>query len=614
MCGIVGILGAADVVDRLMDGLSRLEYRGYDSAGIAVMTPEAGLQTRRASGKLSSLRGLLNDHRIAGTAGIGHTRWATHGAPTQRNAHPHRAGPVTVVHNGIIENYAELRGDLQQRGVRFTSDTDTEVVAQLCAETLDQGGDPIEAVAETLERLSGAYALAFLFEDQPELMIAARRGSPLALGYGDAAPDGTCEMFVGSDALALAPFTQNVCFLEEGDLAVITRRRTVIRDRDGQEVVRAVQTLPEEDWRVEKGPFRHFMAKEIHEQPESLSRALTQFADHHAGGLRPILSGIDLASVDRVILVACGTSHYACLSGKYWLEQFAGLPVEVDIASEYRYRQPAFSGRELAVFVSQSGETADTLAAMSHLRGRVATRLAVVNVPTSSMAREADGMLEILAGPEIGVASTKAFTGQLLALAALAMAMGKARGRICAEAERALVTELSALPRLVRDVLELEPVIARQAEATAKASTALFLGRGPSYPIALEGALKMKEVSYITAEGYPAGELKHGPIAQVDKDVPVVVLAPRDALFDKTLTNAEEVAARGGRVVIVSDAALDGRQGASGFDHIRLPDLPPSVAPVGLAVVMQLLAYHVAVCKGTDVDQPRNLAKSVTVE
>lgn len=614
MCGIVGILGAADVVDRLMDGLSRLEYRGYDSAGIAVMTPEAGLQTRRASGKLSSLRGLLNEQTVVGTAGIGHTRWATHGAPTHRNAHPHRAGPVTVVHNGIIENYAELRGDLQQRGARFTSDTDTEVVAQLCAETLDQGGDPTQAVAATLERLSGAYALAFLFEDQPELMIAARRGSPLALGYGDAAPDGTCEMFVGSDALALAPFTQNVCYLEEGDLAVITRRRTVIRDREGQEVVRAVQILPEEAWRVEKGPFRHFMAKEIHEQPESLSRALAQFADHHAGVLRPILSGIDLASVDRVILVACGTSHYACLSAKYWLEQFAGLPVEVDIASEYRYRQPAFNGRELAVFVSQSGETADTLAAMSHLRGRVATRLAVVNVPTSSMAREADGMLEILAGPEIGVASTKAFTGQLLALAALAMAMGKARGRIDPEAERALVTELSTLPRLVRDVLELEPVIARQAEAMAKASTALFLGRGPSYPIALEGALKMKEISYITAEGYPAGELKHGPIALVDKDVPVVVLAPRDALFDKTLSNAEEVAARGGRVVIVSDAALDGRRGATDFDHIRLPDLPPSVAPVGLAVVMQLLAYHVAVSKDTDVDQPRNLAKSVTVE
>lgn len=612
MCGIVGILGCSDVTDRLLDGLGRLEYRGYDSSGIAVLS-EGKLEVRRAVGKLAALRERLEQAPVSGSVGIGHTRWATHGAPTEDNAHPHRSGPVTVIHNGIIENYATLRAELEAEGRVFNSATDTEVVAQLCCKFVEIGDTPDTAVQKTLSQLIGAYALAFLFDDSPEEMIVARCGSPLAIGYGAPESDGTFEMFVGSDALALAPFTARVSYLEDGDMAVLTLSRVLIRDLDGAEVTREIREIPAGNLSVDKGPYRHFMAKEIHEQPESLARGLLGLVDHHSERLLPILKDVDFTQADRVILVACGTAHYACHIAKYWIESLAGLPVEIEVASEFRYRDVALSGREIAIFVSQSGETADTLAALRHLENRVAHRIAVINVPTSSIAREADHVLEISAGPEIGVASTKAFTSQLLCLAAIALRAGVLRGRIDATREQKLVENLVAAPRLVAEVLRLEGDIQALSREIVGARDVLFLGRGAFYPLALEAALKLKEITYIHAEGYAAGELKHGPIALVDEAVPVIVFAPSGAHFNKTMSNAEEVAARGGRLFLISDRdALIGTK--TPVHALKMPDMSETWAPIIYAVVAQLFAYHVAVLKGTDVDQPRNLAKSVTVE
>ncbi len=613
MCGIIGILGKEDVTARLVDGLARLEYRVYDSAGIAVLS-SGNVTVRRAVGKLDALRLRLRAEPIAGHVGIGHTRWATHGAPTEENAHPHRTGPVTVVHNGIIENYAEIRTELEADGHIFSSQTDTEVVSQLCARFCEAGDTAEVAVQNALARLKGAYALAFLFADAPDTLVVARFGSPLAIGYGAAEPDGTFEMFVGSDAIALAPFTSRISYLEDGDMAVLNRSRVVIRDNSGAEVTREIREIPIDALVVDKGPYRHFMAKEIHEQPESLARGLRGLVDHHNERLMPILDGVDFAAADRVILIACGTAHYACHIAKYWIESLASIPVEVEIASEYRYRDLALSGREIAVFVSQSGETADTLAALKHLRGRVAHRIAVINAPTSSIAREADHILDINAGPEIGVASTKAFTSQLLCLGAIAIRAGAVRGYLDALGEKNLIQGLAALPRLVTDVLRIEGEIEVLAKEISSARDVLFLGRGAFFPLALEAALKLKEISYIHAEGYAAGELKHGPIALVDEAVPVVVFAPSDRHFDKTVSNAEEVAARGGILVLVSDQTI-AVSGSSVTRHaLKMPKTPDTWAPIVYAVVAQLLAYHVAVLKGTDVDQPRNLAKCVTVE
>ena len=613
MCGIVGIVGNAPVSGRLLEGLERLEYRGYDSAGLAIMT-ERGPALRRSIGKLASLRSVLGGDPTEGKVGIGHTRWATHGAPTQLNAHPHRAGSVTVVHNGIIENYAKLRNELEADGVLFHSQTDSEVVAALCDCFIRRGESPLEAVRKTLAKLDGAYALAFLFDDAPDQMIAVRLGSPLVIGYGTLTAEGEVEMFVGSDAIALAPFTNQISYLEDGDVAVLDRRRVVIEDKAGTEVVREVSEIQTGALSVDKGSHRHFMAKEIHEQPDSLRRALSDLVDHRDRTLKPLLEEIDFADVDRVLLVACGTAHYACHIAKYWMEDFAHLPVEIEIASEFRYRNIALSGREVAIFVSQSGETADTLAALKHMRGRVAHQVAVVNVPTSSIAREADHVVELQAGPEIGVASTKAFTGQLVCLAAVALAAGRQRGQISQADEKTLLTDLTALPQSIIDVLAHEASIQEIAKGLCEASDVLFLGRGAMYPLALEAALKLKEISYIHAEGYAAGELKHGPIALIDQTVPVVVFAPTDGHFEKLVSNGQEVAARGGRLIWVTDSVgaskLTGGEGAV----LELPTPSAAWAPIVYAIVAQLMAYHVAVLKGTDVDQPRNLAKSVTVE
>ena len=613
MCGIVGIVGNAPVSGRLLEGLERLEYRGYDSAGLAIMT-ERGPALRRSIGKLASLRSVLGGDPTEGKVGIGHTRWATHGAPTQLNAHPHRAGSVTVVHNGIIENYAKLRNELEADGVLFRSQTDSEVVAALCDCFIRRGESPLEAVRKTLAKLDGAYALAFLFDDAPDQMIAVRLGSPLVIGYGTLTAEGEVEMFVGSDAIALAPFTNQISYLEDGDVAVLDRRRVVIEDKAGTEVVREVSEIQTGALSVDKGSHRHFMAKEIHEQPDSLRRALSELVDHRDRTLKPLLEEIDFADVDRVLLVACGTAHYACHIAKYWMEDFAHLPVEIEIASEFRYRNIALSGREVAIFVSQSGETADTLAALKHMRGRVAHQVAVVNVPTSSIAREADHVVELQAGPEIGVASTKAFTGQLVCLAAVALAAGRQRGQISQADEKTLLTDLTALPQSIIDVLAHEASIQEIAKGLCEASDVLFLGRGAMYPLALEAALKLKEISYIHAEGYAAGELKHGPIALIDQTVPVVVFAPTDGHFEKLVSNGQEVAARGGRLIWVTDSVGASRLTDGEGAVLELPTPSAAWAPIVYAIVAQLMAYHVAVLKGTDVDQPRNLAKSVTVE
>ena len=606
MCGIVGILGGHEAAPQLLEALKRLEYRGYDSAGIA--TVNAGrLDRRRATGKLVNLADLLVHAPLAGKAGIGHTRWATHGAPTEVNAHPHRSGPVAVVHNGIIENFRALREELTAAGYAFESETDTEAVAVLVRREMDRGLPPRAAAAAAIARLQGAFALCLLFEGEDDLIIAARKGSPLALGRAEG------EAYVGSDAIALAPFAARITYLEEGDRAEVTRAGFTIFDAAGRQVVRPESEIAPGAALADKGNYRHFMAKEIDEQPGILADALARAVDPGRARLN-LPRGMDFAGVSRLTLVACGTAHYACMVAKYWFEQLAGLPVDVDIASEFRYREPVLDGTGWAVFVSQSGETADTLAALRHARGKVGQTVAVINVPTSSIAREADLVMPIGAGPEIGVASTKAFTCQLLALALLALKAGADRGRIDAATLARHLADLATLPGLAHQVLARDGSIARLAAEIAAARDVLFMGRGALFPIALEGALKLKEISYIHAEGQAAGELKHGPIALIDPAVPVIVLAPHDGLYDKTVSNMHEVMARGGRVVLVSDSeGLEGA-GAGIWAQIAMPRVPALLAPILYALPMQMLAYHAAVAKGTDVDQPRNLAKSVTVE
>ena len=606
MCGIVAILGRHEVGPLILESLKRLEYRGYDSAGIATVQ-DGKLSRRRAVGKLIALSDLLVQDPIRGQAGIGHTRWATHGEPSERNAHPHQAGRVAVVHNGIIENYRALRAELEADGRAFETQTDTEAVAQLCDRELARGKSPLDAARATIARLEGAYALCFLFEGEDDLLIAARRGSPLAIGFGDG------EIFVGSDALALAPLTHRVSYLEEGDLAVLTRSSAKVFDAAGVPVRRAKHQLAPENVFADKGPYKHFMAKEMHEQPSVLADALARYLtpDRSAAA---IPAGLDFAACDRIVLVACGTAHYACHVARYWFETHARLPVEIEVASEFRYREPPLDPRTLGIFVSQSGETADTLAALRYVKDQGSPTAAVVNVETSTIAREAGTVLPILAGPEIGVASTKAFTCQLAVLACLAIAAGRQRGILDAEAEARLAASLATAPGLLAQALALEPQVAEIARELARAQDVLFLGRGPMYPLALEGALKLKEISYIHAEGYASGELKHGPIALVDGRVPVIVLAPSDALFDKTVSNMQEVMARDGRVLLVSDAAGIAHAGKGAWHTLAMPATDPFVAPIVYAAPAQLIAYHVAIQKGTDVDQPRNLAKSVTVE
>jgi glucosamine--fructose-6-phosphate aminotransferase (isomerizing) len=604
MCGIIGILGTHEVAPLLVESLKRLEYRGYDSAGIATVGDDGRLDRRRAVGKLHNLSDLLVHEPLAGHAGIGHTRWATHGPATTRNAHPHRAGRVSVVHNGIIENFRELRAELAAEGRVPESDTDTELVAMLVEGRLAAGATPAEAVEATLQRLHGAYALLFLFEEQGDLMIAARKGSPLAIGHGEG------EMFVGSDAIALASLTGRLTYLEEGDWAVVTRAGAEIRDARGHLANRAVRQIAADAGAVDKGGHRHFMSKEIAEQPARLTDAL----DHLLDGDRIALPEMDLSGIDRVSLVACGTASYATMVAKHWLEQLAGLPCDVDVASEFRYREPPIPPRTLALLVSQSGETADTLAALRFLRDRAASILSVTNVAESSIARESDVALPIHAGREVGVASTKAFSCQLMVLAVLALEAARQRGRLDDRTLAERLASLRRVPGLVNQALALGDECHRIAAQLAEARDVLFLGRGRMFPLALEGALKLKEISYIHAEAYASGELKHGPIALVDKAVPVVVMAPHDELFDKTVSNMQEVMARGGPVLLVTDRAGARVAGEGAWETLVLPDVEPLWAPILYAVPAQLLAYHAAVAKGTDVDQPRNLAKSVTVE
>jgi glucosamine--fructose-6-phosphate aminotransferase (isomerizing) len=604
MCGIVGILGDHEAAPTLVEALKRLEYRGYDSAGIATVH-QGRLDRRRAVGKLVNLSDLLVHDPLPGKAGIGHTRWATHGAPSELNAHPHRSGPVAVVHNGIIENFKALREDLAAKGYNTETETDTETVSLLCQSFLDQGLAPRDAAEQTVARLEGAYALAFLFDGEEDLIIAARKGSPLAVGHGDG------EMFLGSDAIALAPLTDRITYLEEGDFAVLTRAGVEIRDAKGNRANREIRTIQIDTAAVEKGGHKHFMAKEIAEQPTVLANA----AGHYLAGDRLNLpeSVPDFAEVDRIVMVACGTAFYACLTAKYWIERLAGIPVEVDIASEYRYRTPPIGPRTLAIFVSQSGETADTLAALRYAADK-ARVLSVVNAPESSIARESDVALPILAGAEIGVASTKAFSCQLFVLLALALRAASDRGRITPADLKDHIATLRALPGLMSQALATSDTIRAASRQLAEAQDILFLGRGQMYPLALEGALKLKEISYIHAEGYASGELKHGPIALIDRTVPVIVMAPQDALFDKTVSNMQEVMARGGQIYLVSDRKGAKTAGDGTKAIIEMPEVPDLIAPILYAVPAQLLAYHTAVAKGTDVDQPRNLAKSVTVE
>ena len=605
MCGIVGVLGDHEVAPILVEALKRLEYRGYDSAGIA--TVHGGhLDRRRAVGKLVNLSDLLVHEPLRGKSGIGHTRWATHGAPTVANAHPHQAGRVAVVHNGIIENYRELREDLAAQGIGFTTDTDTETIALLCEHLLDTGLAPRAAARETLRRLDGAFALAFLFDGEEDLIVAARKGSPLAVGFGDG------EMFVGSDAIALAPMTDRVAYLDEGDYAFVTRDGAQIFDEEDRPANREIRKISAQATQIDKGGHKHFMAKEVFEQPVVLAECLAHYSK---GDQVAIPEGtVDFSQTDRLILVACGTAHYACLVAKYWFEQLAGLPCDVDIASEFRYREPPVSDRATALFVSQSGETADTLAALRYCAGKADRILSVVNVPESSIARESDLALPILAGVEVGVASTKAFVCQLAVLANLAILAARQKGRIDAAREAELLATLRGLPGLVNHALALEDQIKRHTGALSRAQTVLFLGRGAMFPLALEGALKLKEISYIHAEGYASGELKHGPIALVDKTVPVVVMAPTDALFDKTVSNMQEVMAREGQVWLVTDAAGSSMAREGVWQTLVMPNVDPLFAPILYSIPAQLIAYHTAVHKGTDVDQPRNLAKSVTVE
>jgi glutamine---fructose-6-phosphate transaminase (isomerizing) len=608
MCGIIGIIGREPVAPLLIDALKRLEYRGYDSAGVATL--EHGVLTRRrAEGKLKNLEQRLAREPLSGTIGIGHTRWATHGRPNETNAHPHATDVVAVVHNGIIENFSELRRELEGKGAKFATETDSEVIAHLVSDQIKQGRSPVEAVEASLPRLRGAFALAFLFSGEDNLLIGARKGSPLAIGFGDGA------MYIGSDAIALAPFTDTVSYLEDGDCAVVHRNSAEIHDAKGETVHRDVLKSQASVMLIDKGNHRHFMAKEIHEQPEVVGHTLAHYLDMVAGRVAlPMALPFDFRALKRVSIAACGTAYYAGMVARYWFERFAHLPVEVDIASEFRYREVPLDPGALAIFISQSGETADTLASLRYAREHGQHVLSIVNVPTSTIARESDVVMPTLAGPEIGVASTKAFTCQLAALASLAIAAGRARGVLSESDERQLVHALIEVPRHLTAALALEPQIEHLARDLAKCHDVLYLGRGTSYPIALEGALKLKEISYIHAEGYAAGELKHGPIALIDETMPVVVIAPHDGVFDKTVSNMQEVAARGGRLILVSDAKGAAAAGGQSVATLTMPTVPAAVGPLVYAVPVQLLAYHTAVALGTDVDQPRNLAKSVTVE
>ncbi len=607
MCGIVGILGREAVADQLVDALKRLEYRGYDSAGVATL--EGGkLTRRRAEGKLKNLEKRLRDEPLAGTSGIGHTRWATHGRPTENNAHPHATEQVAVVHNGIIENYRELRAQLEKEGAKFVTQTDTEAVAHLVSREIKKGLSPADAVAATLPQLRGAFALAFLFAGKDDLLIGARKGSPLAIGYGDG------EMYLGSDAIALAPFTDTISYLEDGDWVELNHKGAAVHDAGNRAVKRQVLKSSASSVLIDKGNHRHFMAKEIHEQPEVVGHTLAHYLDMANERIDLPKLPFDPANLKRISISACGTAYYAGLVAKYWFERYARLPVEIDVASEFRYREAPMNEGDLAIFVSQSGETADTLASLRYAKEQKQHVVSVVNVPTSTIARESDVVLPTLAGPEIGVASTKAFTCQLAVLACFAIAMGRARGVLSEKQEQELVHALIEVPRHMAQALTLEPQIEALARDLAKCKDVLYLGRGTSYPLALEGALKLKEISYIHAEGYAAGELKHGPIALIDETMPVIVIAPHDRVFEKTVSNMQEVAARGGRIILVTDAKGVAAAPVDSMLTLTLPDVPETITPLIYALPVQLIAYHTAVTIGTDVDQPRNLAKSVTVE
>lgn len=608
MCGIVGILGRGPVAEHLVDSLKRLEYRGYDSAGIATLEGDH-LERRRAEGKLKNLEARLNAAPLSGRTGIGHTRWATHGRPTENNAHPHATERVAVVHNGIIENFRELRERLEKKGTVFKTETDTEIVLHLVDDLLKQGVTPVEAVRTALQQLRGAFALGFIFAGDQNLMIGARNGPPLAIGYGEG------EMFLGSDAIALGPFTDTIAYLEDGDWVVLTRAGATIYDKENNPVRRDAHKHSAAASLVDKANFRHFMAKEIHEQPEVVGHTLARYIDMATERVAlPAKLPFDFNEIRRISITACGTASYAGYIGKYWFERLARIPVELDVASEFRYREPPVDKGDLALFISQSGETADTLAALRYAKSQGLHTLSVVNVPTSTIARESETVLPTLAGPEIGVASTKAFTCQLMVLATLAIAAGKARGTLSDADEAKLVHGLVEIPRLMTAALTTEPQIEKLARDISKSADVLYLGRGTSYPLALEGALKLKEISYIHAEGYAAGELKHGPIALIDENMPVVVIAPYDQVFEKTVSNMQEVAARGGGIILMTDAQGAAEATIQSLVTIVLPDMGAIFAPMVYAIPVQLLAYHTAVVMGTDVDQPRNLAKSVTVE
>ena len=607
MCGIIGIVSEQPVAERLVDGLRRMEYRGYDSAGVCTIQ-DGALVRRRAEGKLFNLSVELEKNDAPGSVGIAHTRWATHGAPTAANAHPHATDHVALVHNGIIENFKPLREGLEAKGRKFESETDSEVVAHLVSDRIEAGDTPQEAVQAVLPQLRGAFALAIAFRDQPELLIGARLGSPLVVGWGED------ETFLGSDALALAPLTQKITYLEEGDWVVVTREGAQIYDADNNPVEREMTLSGASAAAIEKGKYRHFMQKEIFEQPTVVAQTLQSYVRQADRSVALPQIDFDISEIKRITIVACGTSYYAGMVAKYWFEQFARVPVDIDVASEFRYRDPVLEPGGLALFISQSGETADTLAALRHCKEQQQTIAVVVNVPTSSMAREADLLLPTHAGPEIGVASTKAFTCQLAVLAALAAHFAVKRGRIDRNEEIEIVRHLLEAPASLNDALAHDQDIAGMAHLIAPARDVLYLGRGADFPLALEGALKLKEISYIHAEGYASGEMKHGPIALIDENVPVIVLAPSGPLFEKTVSNMEEVRARGGKVVLISDKKGIELAGEGCMATIEMPEVHPLIAPLVYAVPVQLLAYHVAVAKGTDVDQPRNLAKSVTVE
>ncbi|RWF66268.1 MAG: glutamine--fructose-6-phosphate transaminase (isomerizing) [Mesorhizobium sp.] len=607
MCGIVGIVGHSPVAPLIVDALKRLEYRGYDSAGVATVE-DGQLGRRRAEGKLVNLERRLKDEPLNGMIGIGHTRWATHGVPNETNAHPHFSDGVAIVHNGIIENFAELRDELMRDGYTFSSQTDTEVVAHLVGRELARGLKPVEAAHQALKRLEGAFALAIMFKGDEDLIVGARNGPPLAVGHGDG------EMFLGSDAIALAPFTNSITYLEDGDWAVVRRNEVAIFDMDGSKVDRKRQQSLSTSFMVDKGNRRHFMEKEIHEQPEVISHTLAHYVDFVGGVSKPLDLPFDFAKIDRLAISACGTAYLAGLISKYWFERYARLPVDIDVASEFRYREMPLSKTDAAFFVSQSGETADTLASLRYCRKAGMKIGAVVNVRESTMARESDVILPTLAGPEIGVASTKAFTCQLSVLASLAVRAGVARGTISREQETTLVRQLSEAPRYANQVLKLDGQIEKVARDLAHYKNVLYLGRDTNFPLAMEGALKLKEISYIHAEGYAAGELKHGPIALIDENMPVIVIAPHDRIFEKTVSNMQEVAARGGKIILITDSKGATHATVKTMETIVLPDVPEIISPIIYALPIQMLAYFTAVFMGTDVDQPRNLAKSVTVE